>query len=91
MMAVRKVNLMLGADVVSRVRRQDIAEAGKNDAQVVEDALAVFLGLSAVDEARARGSLAAEDADRLALQEVRVVRQARRRARLAGSQPASPR
>ena len=91
MMAVRKVNLMLDADVVSRVRRQDIAEAGKNDAQVVEDALAVFLGLSAVDEARARGSLAAEDADRLALQEVRVVRQARRRARLAGSQPASPR
>jgi len=80
MMAARKVNVMLDEDVICRVRRQDASEAGKSDAQVVEDALAVFLGLHAVDEARARGTLTAEDADRLAAQEVRVVRRTRRRA-----------
>jgi hypothetical protein len=79
-MATRKVNLTLDEDLVRRARRQDIGEAGKSDVQVVEDALAVFLGLRALDEARAQGTLAAEDADRLAVQEVRAVRRARSRA-----------
>lgn len=79
-MATRKVNLMLDEDLVRRARRQDIGEAGKSDVQVVEDALAVFLGLRALDEARAQGTLASEDADRLAVQEVRAVRRARSRA-----------
>jgi hypothetical protein len=79
-MATRKVNLMLDEDLVRRARRQDIGEAGKSDVQVVEDALAVFLGLRALDEARAQGTLAAEDADRLAVQEVRAVRRPRSRA-----------
>jgi hypothetical protein len=80
MMAARKVNVMLDADLICRVRLQDIAAIGKSDAQVVSDALAVFLGLHALDEARARGTLVAEDADRLAMQEVRLVRAMRRRA-----------
>ncbi len=79
-MATRKINLMLDEDLIRLARRQDIAEAGKSDVQVVEDALAVFLGLRALDEARAQGTLAAEDADRLAVQEVRAVRTARSRA-----------
>jgi hypothetical protein len=79
-MATRKINLMLDEELVSRARRQDIGEDGKSDVQVVEDALAVFLGLRALDEARAQGTLAGADADRLAVQEVRAVRRARSRA-----------
>ncbi len=79
-MATRKINLMLDEDLIRLARRQDIGAAGKSDVQVVEDALAVFLGLRALDEARAQGALAAEDADRLAVQEVRAVRRARSRA-----------
>ena len=77
---MRKINLTLDEDLVSRARRQDLAEADKSDDQVVEDALAVFLGLRALDEARAQGTLAAEDADQLAVEEVRAVRRARSRA-----------
>jgi hypothetical protein len=77
---MRKINLTLDEDLVSRARRQDLGEADKSDEQVVEDALAVFLGLRALDEARAQGTLAAEDADQLAVEEVRAVRRARSRA-----------
>jgi hypothetical protein len=79
-MAMRKINLTLDEDLVSRARRQDLGEANKSDDQVVEDALAVFLGLRALDEARAQGTLAADDADQLAVEEVRAVRRARSRA-----------
>jgi hypothetical protein len=79
-MAMRKINLTLDEDLVSRARRQDLGEADKSDDQVVEDALAVFLGLRALDEARAQGTLAGEDADQLAVEEVRAVRRARSRA-----------
>lgn len=77
---MRKINLTLDEDLVSRARRQDLGEADKSDDQVVEDALAVFLGLRALDEARAQGTLAAKDADQLAVEEVRAVRRARSRA-----------
>lgn len=79
-MAMRKINLTLDEELVSRARRQDLGEADKSDEQVVEDALAVFLGLRALDEARAQGTLAANDADQLAVEEVRAVRRARSRA-----------
>jgi hypothetical protein len=79
-MATRKVNLMFDEDLIARARQQDLGESGKSDAQVVEDALAVVLGMSALDEARAQGTLASEDADRLAVDEVRAVRRARSRA-----------
>ncbi|MFZ1926842.1 MAG: hypothetical protein WAU42_11940 [Solirubrobacteraceae bacterium] len=82
---MRKINLTLDEDLVSRARRQDLGEADKSDDQVVEDALAVFLGLRALDEARAQGTLAADDADQLAVEEVRAVRRARSRARFAPS------
>ena len=79
-MATRKINLMFDEDLIARARQQDLGEAGKSDVRVVEDALAVFLGLRALDESRAQGTLAPADADRLAVEEVRVVRRARTRA-----------
>lgn len=75
-MATRKVNLMLDEELIRRARQQD-ACVGKSDVQVVEDALTVYLGLRALDEARAQGALEANQADRLAVQEVRAVRRAR--------------
>lgn len=79
-MATRKINLTLDEELVRRARRQDAGEAGKSDGQVVEDALAVFFGLRALEDARAQGTLEADEADRLAVQEVRAVRRARRQA-----------
>jgi hypothetical protein len=79
-MATRKVNLMLDEELIRRARRQDNGEADKSDVEVVEDALAVFLGLRALEDARAQGTLKADEADRLAVQEVRAVRRARRQA-----------
>lgn len=79
-MATRKVNLMFDEDLIARARQQDLGESNKTDVQVVEDALSVFLGLRALDESRAQGTLAPDDADRLAVDEVRAVRRARSRA-----------
>jgi hypothetical protein len=76
-MATRKVNLMLDQELIRRARQQDTSALGKSDEQVVEGALAVYLGLRALQDARAQGTLDAEDADRLAVQEVRAVRRAR--------------
>jgi len=79
-MATRKINLMFDEDLIARARQQDLGESSKTDVQVVEDALSVFLGLRALDESRAQGTLAPDDADRLAVDEVRAVRRARSRA-----------
>lgn len=79
-MATRKVNPILDEELVERTRRKDVGEADKSDAEVVEDALAVDLGLRALDDARVQGTLSADGADRLAADEVRAVRRARSRA-----------
>jgi len=79
-MATRKINLTLDEELVQRAREQDVGEGAKSDAQVVEDALSVFLGLRALDEARAQGSLGPEAADALAVAEVRAARRAHSRA-----------
>jgi hypothetical protein len=79
-MAARKITLMLDKELVRRARRQDTGEADKSDGQVVEDALAVFLGLRTLEDAQAQGTLAPDEADRLAVQEVRAVRRARSQA-----------
>jgi hypothetical protein len=79
-MAARRINLTLDEELARRARQQDTVEADKSDVQVAEDALAVFLGLRALEDARARGTLETDDADRLAMQEVRAVRRARSQA-----------
>jgi hypothetical protein len=76
-MATRKVNLMLDQELVRRSRQQDTGALGKSDVQVVKGALAVYLGLRTLQDTRAQGTLDAEDADRLAVQEVRAARHAR--------------
>lgn len=53
--------------------------ADKSDEQMGEDALAVYLGLRALDEAWSQGTLSANEADRLAV-EVKAVRRAHQRA-----------
>jgi hypothetical protein len=79
-MATRKISLPVDEDLIRRAREQDTAAADKTDGEVVEDALTLYLGDRAVDEARARGALAPDEADRLAVEEVRAVRRARHRA-----------
>ncbi len=79
-MAARKINLTLDEELVRRAREQDLGEGTKSDAQVVEDALSVFLGLRALDDARAQGTLGPDAADELAVAEVREARRAHSRA-----------
>jgi hypothetical protein len=71
--------LMSDEGLIASARQQDLGESSKTDVQVVEDALSVFLGLRALDESRAQGTLASDDADRLAVDEARAVRGARSR------------
>jgi hypothetical protein len=68
-MTVRKVNLMLDEELVRRARRQDADALGKSDIEVVQDALTFYLGLRALEEARAQGAVDAQEADGLAVQE----------------------
>jgi ribbon-helix-helix CopG family protein len=49
LMATRKINLQLDDELVRRVRQQAIAAVGKSDAEVIEDALTVYLGDRALD------------------------------------------
>lgn len=67
-------------ELVRRAREHDAGEGSKSDAQVVEDALLVFLGLRALDDDRAQGTLGPEAADALAVAEIRATRRSRSRA-----------
>ncbi len=78
-MATRRINLPLDEELIRRARDMDSTAPEKSDAQVVEDALAVYLGTKALDESRALGMLPPEEADRLAVEEVRAYRKAQRR------------
>ena len=79
-----KISLALDEELIRRTRQQDCGGAGKSDVEVIEDALAVYLGLIALDAARdaarAQGILDPEQADRLAVEEVRATRRKRHRA-----------
>lgn len=79
-MAVRKITVRLDKEVVRRARIGDAHGDAKSDEQVIEDALSVYLGLRALDDARAQGTLSPEEADCLAVEEVKAVRRAQQRA-----------
>jgi len=79
-MAVRKITIPLDEALVRRARLEDVGGMDKSDEQVVEDALSVYLGLRALEDARAQGCLDSDEADRLAVEEVKAVRRARQRA-----------
>jgi hypothetical protein len=75
-MAVRRKPIELDEALIQRARDVD-GEGDKSDTEVVEDALAVYLGTRALDEAQALGGLDEDEADRIAVEEVRAVRRAR--------------
>jgi hypothetical protein len=79
-MAVRKITVPLDEALVRRARLEDASGAGKSDEEIVEDALMVFLGLRALEDARAQGTLSPDEADRLAVSEVKAVRRSRQHA-----------
>jgi hypothetical protein len=58
---------MLDEEIVRRARRQDADALGKSDLEVVEDALTFYLGLRALEEARAQGAVDAREADGVAV------------------------
>jgi len=71
-MAPGKVKIELDADLVRRARERTGASGSDSDA--VESAVTAFLGFAALDDAQAPGGLDPEDADRLAIEEVRAYR-----------------
>ncbi len=80
-MAVMTVQLQLEDDLMHGIRELAAARGEPEDA-VVTQALTSFLGFSALDEAHALGGLGQDQADRLAVEEVRAVRgQSRLRSR----------
>jgi hypothetical protein len=75
--ARRTVTVELDEDLVERARERSGRDQAK-DAEVVEEALAVYLGMKALDEAQAESRLSEEEASKLAYEELRAPRQGRR-------------
>jgi ATP-dependent exoDNAse (exonuclease V) alpha subunit len=73
----RTVTVQLDEDLVERARERSGRDQAK-DAEVVEEALAVYLGMKALDEAQAESRLSEEEASKLAYEELRALRQGRR-------------
>ena len=78
-MARTKTTIYLEPEVL-RATRIRAARTGQRDSQVVEDALREFLGLSVVDEIRAKADLDEEAALALAYDELHTLRRERRKA-----------
>ena len=78
-MARTKTTVYLEPEVL-RATRIRAARTGKRDSQVVEDALREFLGLSVVDEIRAKADLDERTALNLAYGELHALRRERRKA-----------
>lgn len=74
--ATRKIHIELDEHLVSRARDR-IASAEQADSDVIAEAVTAFLGFAALDDAHAQGGLAADDADAVAVDEVRAFRAAR--------------
>ncbi len=76
-MADRKVNLQLDEDLVRRARQQAIGAVGKSDAEVIEDALTVYLAERAMDAGQASGTAERNEAKRFAPEEAHALREGR--------------
>jgi len=70
----RTVTVALDEDLVERARDRSGRGQAKGAAEVVEEALAVYLGMKALDEAQAESSLSEDDAMKLAYDELRAQR-----------------
>lgn len=78
-MARSKATVYLDPDVL-RATRVRAARTGKRDSDVVEEALREYLGLAVIDEIRAKADLEADEAMRLANEELHQMRRERRKA-----------
>jgi hypothetical protein len=74
----RTVTVQLDEDLVGRVRDRSGGGQAKDDAEIVEEALAVYLGVKALDQAQAERSLSEGEASQLGYDELRALRQERR-------------
>jgi anti-sigma factor RsiW len=77
----RTVTVDLNEDLVERAVARSGRGAAQEASEVVEEALAVYLGIKALDRAQAESSLSDEDASRLAYDELRQLRRERGEAR----------
>ena len=77
-MARTKTTVYLEPEVL-RATRIRAARTGKRDSQIVEDALRQFLGVSVVDEIRAKADLDEGTALELAYDELHALRRSRRK------------
>ena len=75
-MAVQRVPVELDQALLERARAASDS-GGVSNTEVVEDALAFYLGMRALDDAHAQGGLDEEEASRLAVDEVRAYRRTR--------------
>jgi Arc/MetJ family transcription regulator len=75
-MATRRKPIEIDEELIARARNAD-GTSEKSDTEVIEDALAVYLGMVALDEAQALGGVDEDEANRIAVEEVRAVRRAR--------------
>ena len=76
--ARRTVTVQLDEDLVERARERSGRGQAKDAAGIVEEALAVYLGMKALDEAQAESGLSEDQASQLAHDELRALRQERR-------------
>lgn len=74
----RTVTLALDEELVERARERSGHSAARDDAQVVEEALAVYIGMRALDDAQAESTLSEDEASRLAYAELDALRRERR-------------
>jgi hypothetical protein len=78
-MARSKATVYLDPEVL-RATRVRAARTGKRDSDVVEEALREYLGLAVIDEIRAKADLNADEAMKLANEELHAMRRERREA-----------
>jgi len=64
--ARRTVTVRLDEDLVERARDRSGRGQAKDAAEIVEEALAVYLGMKALDEAQAESTLSEDEASQLA-------------------------
>lgn len=73
----RTVTVDLNEELVERAVARSGRPTGQPASEVVEEALTVYLGIKALDEAQADSQLSDEDASRLAYDELRELRRDR--------------
>jgi anti-sigma factor RsiW len=78
---LRTVTVDLNEDLVERAVARSGHGAAQEASEVVEEALAVYLGIKALDQAPGESELSDEDASRLAYDELRLLRRERGEAR----------